>query len=127
MSKQRNNQTSKSKNTEEDAAENEEPSIDLAEFETMLRSFNDESTKREVCKQIKVFEAAIEETETEAPGSRDSAEAQTIKTQKITLPISGKVIQAQGNSLKQACELVESWSKWKGVSTDDAAREEQHS
>ena len=93
----------------------------------MLRSFNDESTKREVCKQIKVFEASIEETETEAPGSRDSAEAQTVKTQKITLPISGKVITAQGNSLKQACELVESWSKWKGVSTDDAAREEQPS
>ena len=46
----------------------------------MLRSFNNESTKREVCKQIKVFEASIEETETEAPGSRDSAEAQTVKT-----------------------------------------------
>lgn len=93
----------------------------------MLKSFNDESTKREVCKQIKVFEASIEEAETEAPGSRDSAEAQTVKTQKITLPISGKVIQASGNSLKQACELVESWGKWTRASVDDGMKEEQPS
>ena len=78
----------------------------------MLKSFNDDATKREVCKQIKIYEASIEEFEAEAPSSRDSLEAaQAVKTQKITLPISGKVIQAQGNLIKQACELVEAWGK----------------
>ena len=69
MSKQRNNLTSKSKNTEEDAVSNAEPSIDLSELEQVLRSFNDDATKREVCKQIKNYEASIEEIETEAPAS----------------------------------------------------------
>ena len=41
----------------------------------MLKSFNDDATKREVCKQIKIYEASIEEVEPEVPGSRDSQEA----------------------------------------------------
>lgn len=39
----------------------------------MLKSFNDDSTKREVCKQIKTFEGAIEE-ESSVPGSQDNEE-----------------------------------------------------
>lgn len=37
----------------------------------MLKSFNDETTKRQVCKQIKTFEAIIE-TEAVASGSVES-------------------------------------------------------
>ena len=52
------------------------------------------------------------ETEVVASGSVESQEdAEANKTQKITLPLSGCVIQAQGNSLKLACELVEAWAR----------------
>lgn len=52
------------------------------------------------------------ETEVVASGSVESQEdAEANKTQKITLPLSGCVIQAQGNSLKLACELVEAWGR----------------
>ena len=67
----------------------------------MLKSFNTEATKREVVSQIKAYENSIEESNSEAPASRGSQEvAEPTKMQKITLPISGKVIQAQGNTLK---------------------------
>ena len=125
MSKQRNNQTSKSKNTEDDAVSNAEPSIDLSELEQVLRSFNDEATKREVCKQIKNYEATIEEIEPDPPvsqGSQEEVQPQPTKQQKITLPVSGKVIRAQGNSLKQACELVDAWFKTRNTaSIEDGA------
>jgi len=86
----------------------------------MLKSFNSDETKREVVKQIKILEASIQEETSEVPVSRDSQEdAQPTKTQKITLPISGKVVQAQGNSLKLACELVKAWGKQTKSSTDE--------
>ena len=135
MSKQRNNLTAKSKNTEDDAISGNGQSIDQAELEQMLKSFNDETTKRQVCKQIKTFEAMIE-TEVVASGSVESQEdAEANKTQKITLPLSGCVIQAQGNSLKLACELVEAWGRQtktlqtgvEGIVSHPGSRDEQPS
>ena len=65
MSK-RNQNTSKSKVTEDDVLSvDNQPTIDMAEFETMLNSFNQESTKHEVCQKIKELEAIIEEEVTD--------------------------------------------------------------
>ena len=98
----------------------------MAELEQVLRSFNDDATKREVCKQIKTYEATIEEVETDAPASQGSQEEvqQPTKQQKITLPGSGKVIRASGNSLKQACELVEAWGKQTKTCSAEDVKEE---
>ena len=89
----------------------EQPGIDVNEFETMLQSFNQESTKREICSKIKELKALIEEEPLTGGATSDQDEGQQNKTQKLTLPLSGRVIQVQGNSLTQACELVEAWGK----------------
>ena len=47
----------------------------------------------------------IEEEET-----LESEEA-PIKIQKVTLPETGKVVKARGNSLRQAFTLVQAWNK----------------
>ena len=39
------------------------------------------------------------------------SEEAPIKIQKVTLPETGKVIKARGNSLKQAFALVQAWNK----------------
>ena len=101
--------------TEDDGASGPpaEPSIDCAELENLLKTFNNDGVKSEICKKIKELEALIVETELDSgassPDQNDDNDAR--KTQKITLPISGQVIQASGNSLKSACELIEAWSK----------------
>ena len=108
MSKQR-NQTQRSKATDEEigSAAGIEPSLDLVDFEATLQTFNNDNTKLDVCRQIKEYENLIEESTVEGAADDESVE----KTQKITLPLSGKVIIAHGNSLKKACELVAAWGK----------------
>ena len=95
----------------------------------MLKSFNEEATKREVCTQIKQLEALIEEEASEAPATREGQEeTEPNKTQRVRLPLSGRVIQAQGNSLKLACELIEAWgrqSKTLQTSADEPGSREE--
>ena len=56
---------SKKPNTRSKATEQEEvsvvnePTLDVAELEVMMQSFNKENTKLQICSQIKQFEAAI--------------------------------------------------------------------
>ena len=62
--------------------------------------------KEEICKYLfGVQDLVLEEAETV-----ESEEA-PIKIQKVTLPETGKVIKARGNSLKQAFALVQAWNK----------------
>jgi len=96
---------SKATNEEEPSVHDQTPSIDIHELENTLNSFNLESTKLDICKQIKVLESLIQE-ETVKDSENNEETLQT-----ILLPSSGKRIQAKGNSLKHACELVEAWSK----------------
>ena len=118
MSKQRNN-TKGSKQTEEEVPEVSETVLDLVEFESTLQSFNKDSTKLDVVRQIKEFEALIVEEPAEVTISDGAAADDDAKPglQKITLPNSGKVIQARGDSLKAACELVAAWGKSTRTST----------
>ena len=78
----------------------------------MLQSFNQVRTKVEIVQQIKAFEALIvEEDDGDAAQTDGQEQAQPAKKQKLTLPLCGKVISAKGNSLREACELVEAWGK----------------
>ena len=82
----------------------------MTELENTLQSFNNDSIKHDVCRQIKELANLIEEEVGEATLPADS-ESKPEKKQKITLPLSGKVISANGDSLRQACELVAAWDK----------------
>ena len=79
------------------------------ELETLLQSFNLESTKQEVCRHIKELEATITTSVQERPGS-EGQEVVELKTQTIKLG-SGQQITAQGDALKLACDLVGAWGK----------------
>ena len=77
MSKQRNT-TQRSKQTEEEIAAQEEPQIDLTEFENVLLSFNTEQTKHDICREIKNLETLIqEETTKESAGDGADEPAET--------------------------------------------------
>ena len=116
MSKQRNT-TQRSKQTDEHSIEEAQPSLDIADFEQQLHNFNTESIKHDICRQIKAFQELIVEEQTtgENQGTPADASPDTVassnKVQRITLPESKKVIQGRGDSLRQACELVEAWLK----------------
>ena len=96
---------SKESREQEESVQNEAPTFDLNELEQMLQSFNKESTKIEICRQIKQLEATIQEETTK------NDEDQDVTSQTITLEKSGKMIKGKGQSLKLACELVEAWNK----------------
>jgi len=78
-----------------------------------LQNFNREDTKHDICRQIKLFEAIIQEQVSEENVAAEGQEAVNVTStvQTITLPLSGKTISAKGQALKLACELVEAWSK----------------
>ena len=86
-------------------------SFNTTELEALLQSFNLEATKIEIVRRIKAFKELIVEVETEIPASDSQDGPQIVKTQKITLPTSGQIIQATGNSLRLACELIEAFGK----------------
>ena len=96
---------SKESAQQESQEQNDAPQFDMQELENELQGFNKESTKIEICQQIKHLEGTIEEETT------TNEDGQDVITQKITLEKSGKVIKGKGQSLRQACELVEAWNK----------------
>ena len=77
-----------------------------------------------MCRQIRELANLIEEEVGEASIPVDS-ESKPEKRLKITLPLSGKVISANGDSLRQACELVAAWDK--STRTSTTQEEPRHS